>query len=140
MLLSTDHLRLVGINRTPKLTFKFIGPFRIVRVVGANAYELDLPANMHLHPVFNISRLKQYRDGTASHPHRIAPDARPLPDIRHEDGAEIFEVSRILESRGTGARKRWLVEWVGYPSWEATWEPLANIRDAAQALADFEKQ
>ena len=138
VLLSTEHLRMVGDGRTPKLTGKYIGPFTITRVVGANAYELNLPDNMHLHPVFNISRLKQYQDGLASHPQRVAPLTRPLSEIRHEDGAEIFEVDRILDARGTGARRQYLVLWVGYPPWEATWEPLSNIAGAADALADFE--
>ena len=92
---------------------------------------------MHLHPVFNISRLKQFKDGLTSHPDRVAPLGRPLPEIRHEDGAEIFEVERILAVRGAGAHKRYLVEWVGYPSWEATWEPLANIGGASDAMAEF---
>ena len=138
VLLSTYHLRMVGVNRTPKLTFKFIGPFDIIRVVGPNAYELNLLPNMHLHPVFNISRLKQYKDGAVSHPSRHQSHVRPLPEIRQEDGAEIFEVKRILECKGVGARKRWLVEWVGYPPWEATWEPLENIQDAREALAEFD--
>jgi hypothetical protein len=137
VLLSTDHLQLVGVNRTPKLTFKYIGPFNIVRVVGDNAYELQLPDSMRVHPVFNISRLKQYKDGMISHPLRDAPDSRPPPDIGHEDGVERFEVERIVECRGVGARKRWLVKWVGYPPWESTWEPLANIAGAVEALQEF---
>jgi hypothetical protein len=92
------------------------------------------------HPVFNISRLKQYQSGIVSQPHRIAPITRPLLEIRHEDGAEIFEVDRILDAyaRGVGARRRYLGLWVGYPPWEATWEPLSNIAGAADALADYE--
>jgi hypothetical protein len=139
VLLSTEHLRMVGDGRTPKLTGKYIGPFTVTRVVGANAYELDLPANMHLHPVFNIGRLKQYRDGLASHPARTPPPPRPLPEIRHEDGAEVFEVDRILDARGTGARRQYYVLWLGYPLWEATWESASNIRAGASgAVADFE--
>jgi len=127
VLLSTQHLRMVGVKRTPKLTFKYIGPFTVLRVVGSNAYELKLPDNMNLHPVFNISRLKQYTDGMTSHPSREQPYNRPLPIIDDEDGAELFKPERILECRGTGARKRWLVKWIGYPPEENTWEPFSNI-------------
>jgi Integrase zinc binding domain/Retroviral aspartyl protease/Chromo (CHRromatin Organisation MOdifier) domain len=127
VLLSTEHLRIVGVKRTPKLTFKYIGPFTVIRVVGSNAYELKLPDNMNLHPVFNISRLKQYTDGMTSHPSREQSYNRPLPIIDDEDGAELFKPERILECRGTGARKRWLVKWIGYPPEENTWEPLSNI-------------
>ena len=82
VLLSTDHLRLQGASqRTPKLTYKFIGPFTVTRVVNKNAYELDLPASINIHPVLNISRLKAYKDGTASHPHRVSSESRPSPVI-----------------------------------------------------------
>lgn len=137
VLLSTEHLRLMGTKRTPKLTYKYIGPFAIIRVVGPNAYELDLPDNMHVHPVFNISRLKQYKDGTTSHPDRALPPKRPPPVIRREDGVEQYEVERILDVRGSGKKLQYLIEWVGYPPWEATWEPLSSIVDAADALAEF---
>ena len=51
VLLSTEHLRMVGDDkRTPKFSCKFLGPFRIKRVVNDNAYELDLPAAMRIHP------------------------------------------------------------------------------------------
>jgi RNase H-like domain found in reverse transcriptase/Integrase zinc binding domain/Retroviral aspartyl protease/Chromo (CHRromatin Organisation MOdifier) domain len=127
VLLSTEHLRMVGVKRTPKLTFKYIDPFTVLRVVGSNAYELKLPDNMNLHPVFNISRLKQYTDGMTSHPSREQSYNRPLPIIDNEDGAELFKPERILECRSTGTRKRWLVKWIGYPPKENTWEPLSNI-------------
>jgi len=127
VLLSTEHLRMVGDKRTPKLTFKYIGPFDIVRVVGQNAYELKLPSSMRLHPVFNISRLKQYKDGMISHPSREPSYTRPLPIIAQEDGAELFAPECILDTRGVGARQRWLVKWVGYPHEENTWEPRSTI-------------
>ena len=44
VLLSTEHLKLLGADkRTPKFTYKYLGPFKIKRVVNDNAYELDLP-------------------------------------------------------------------------------------------------
>jgi len=137
VLLSTEHLRIVGDKRTPKLTFKYIGPFTVVRVVGSNAYELKLPDTMRLHPVFNISRLKQYKDGMVSHPHREPSYTRPPPIIDTESGAALFEPESILACRGSGARKRWLVKWVGYPHEENTWEPIATIGDTA-VFDDYE--
>ena len=69
MLLSTEHFKLVGADkRTPKFTYKYIGPFTVKRVVNANAYELDLPPQLQIHPVLNISRLKAYRDGQSAFP------------------------------------------------------------------------
>ena len=51
VLLSTEHLKLVGADtRTPKFTYKYIGPFKIKRVVNDNAYELDLPPSCRSTP------------------------------------------------------------------------------------------
>jgi hypothetical protein len=142
VLLSTEHLKLLGAERrTPKLTFKYLGPFKIKRVVNNNAYELDLPPQLRIHPVLNISRLKLYHEGASSRS-RAQPrgEERPPPEVTQEDGAEIYEVEEILAKRGRGARLRYLVKWRGYPQWEATWEPLASLEGAPEALQEFEQR
>jgi RNase H-like domain found in reverse transcriptase/Reverse transcriptase (RNA-dependent DNA polymerase)/Integrase zinc binding domain/Retroviral aspartyl protease/Integrase core domain/Chromo (CHRromatin Organisation MOdifier) domain len=138
VLLSTEHLRMVGDNRTPKFTFKYIGPFRVVRLAGSNACELALPEPMKIHPVLNVSRLKPYRDGSVSHPERMQPHPRPAPELVHEDGAEVYEVERVLASRGRGVRVEYLCEWKGYPSWEASWVRKSEMGDARESIAEFE--
>ena len=64
MLLATEGLQLR--SGTHKLTGRYIGPFRVVGSVNDNAVTLELPPLLGaLHPTFNISRLKLYRDGRA---------------------------------------------------------------------------
>lgn len=140
VLLSTEHLQLKGAGRTPKLTYKYLGPFRVRRVVGANAYELDLPPTLGIHPVLNVSRLKPYLDGFVSHPDRPQPHHRPPPETVEADGSEVYEVKAIIAKRGRGARLQYLVEWVGYPSWEATWESSSTLGGARDAIAEFESR
>jgi hypothetical protein len=137
VLLSTEHLRTIGKNRTHKLESKYIGPFAVKRVVNKNAYELVLPSALQVHPVFNVSLLKAYRDPRASHPHRPPPHDRPPAEFVLDNGEEHYEVERIVAARGRGARKEYLVEWKGYPSWEATWVRHRDI-DAPDAVAEFE--
>ena len=139
VLLSTDHLKMVGNNRTPKFTERYIGPFGVKRVVGANAYELQLPPQIGIHPVLNISRLKAYQDGFQLYPHRSPPPSRPPPEAIQEDGAEIYEIERILASRGRGTRVEYLVEWKGYPIWEASWVKKGDLGNAREAIAEFEE-
>jgi hypothetical protein len=127
-------------KRSHKFTFKYLGPFAIKRVVNDNAYELKLPPQLQIHPVLNISRLKQYRDGHAVFPFRPAADTRPPAAVALEDGAPVFEVESIMAKRGAGARTRYLVKWRGYPHWESTWEPLSSLSNARDAIADYEAQ
>ena len=142
VLLSTEHLRMVTPNtRSPKLTYKYIGPFEIKRVVNDNSYELALPPNLQIHPTINISRLKAYRDGQLSHPHRPPPDTRPPPELIQEDGAAVFEVESIIGKRTVGRRIEYLVKWKGYPHWEATWEKADQLMQGArEALEEYEHQ
>ena len=135
----TDHLRMVGDDkRTPKFASKYIGPFKVKRVAHANAYELDLPASLQIYPVLNISRLKQYTDGTLRFPHRARIDHRPPAESQLEDGAAQFEVESILAKRGDGSSARYLVKWLGYPDYESTWEPASSLRSARDAVTAFE--
>jgi len=140
VLLSTAHLKMIGDDkRTPKFACKYFGPFKVKRVANANAYELDLPASLRIHPVLNIDRLKAYRDGAALFPSRPPPDSRPPPESVLESGAEEYEVESILASRGSGARAQYLVKWRGYPHWESTWEKASNLSGSRALVADYER-
>jgi hypothetical protein len=138
VLLSTEHLKLVGDNRSIKFSNKNIGPFKILKVIGTNAYELELPPQMKIHPVINVSRLLPYRDGLLSHPHRYKINNRPLPDIQ-EDGSEEYEVEYILAKRGNiGSRIEYLIKWKGYPLWESSWIKKSQLSNAKDAIAEYE--
>ena len=59
MLLSTKHIQLK--IASGKLKPRFIGPFKVLALVGNNAARLDLPSTMRVHPVFNVALLKFYK-------------------------------------------------------------------------------
>jgi hypothetical protein len=74
-----------------------------------------------------------------SFPSRPSPDSRPPPQVILEDGAEQYEVESIIASRGSGARAQYLVKWLGYPHWEATWEKSPTLSGARDAIAEYER-
>jgi len=45
---------------TKKLSNQYLGPFKILEVRGRMNYRLELPENLHLHPIFHISQLEPY--------------------------------------------------------------------------------
>jgi hypothetical protein len=145
VLLSTQHLKLIGERkRARKLTERYIGPYRVRRVVNANAYELELPASLKIHPVINISHLKEYRDGVRAFPDRPVPLTRPEPEALDDNGAPEWLVARLLDHRtvrrGARPRDQYLVEWKGYPISEATWEPIENLTGAMKRVGEFNQQ
>jgi len=61
VMLNTKDLKyqIVG-RRTEKLMERFVGPYKIKRIVLLNAVELELPATIKIHLVVNVSRIQQY--------------------------------------------------------------------------------
>jgi hypothetical protein len=143
VLLATANLKLIGESkRARKFTERYIGPFRVKKVINANAYELELPPRMRIHPTINISQLKEYHDGSAAFPTRPISLTRPEPIVGTNDGAPEWEVERILDHRRYGRKKvlQYLILWKGYPVHEATWEPIEALDGALDLVVDYNKR
>ena len=144
VMLSTKHVRIAGQTQEQrrKLFRQWIGPFTIKEVVNANAYKLDLPDHMHIHPTINITYLKPYHEGDAQFPSREEAEDRPPAIVTEDNGAEEFEVECIRDARinrRRGGRKEWLVKWKGWPDHESTWEPKENL-EGTDFIEKFEAQ
>ena len=61
VMLSTKDLKyqMVG-RRTEKLMERFVGPYKIKKIVSLNAVELELPSTVKIHSVVNVSRIQRY--------------------------------------------------------------------------------
>jgi Chromo (CHRromatin Organisation MOdifier) domain len=107
-----------------KLDWKRLGPFKVVKRIGLQAYELNLPMTMHhIHNVFHVSLLDLYKP-TSIAPHSLPP---PLPPLYVKDDQEYFEIETILDSRHHQNRVQYFIKWKGYPDSENSREPLKNI-------------
>jgi hypothetical protein len=137
VLLATDHLRRHD-TAGYKLRGRFCGPFQILKVVGPNAYELDLPPSWRIHPVQNISKLRVYEDPTVHFPSRSP--APPPPLAPFADSSEPrWELDSLLGKRrvGKGRRATWEVKirWTNCPPSDDSWQPLSNLNPAALTWA-----
>jgi len=47
-------------RRTEKLMERFVGPYKIVKIVLSNTVKLKLPSIVKIHPVVNVSRIQYY--------------------------------------------------------------------------------
>lgn len=138
--LSTKNLRHVALPDSRVLSAQYIGPLRVVRVVGPNAVELQLPANyQHVHPVVNVSYLKPHRASQ-----RFPGREHPMPPPELVDGVEMYEVEEIKGrervTRGRRVEYNYLVAWKGYPSWEDSWEPEEHLDSARELVEAFDAQ
>ena len=61
--------------QSTKLTPRYIGPFKILKRLG-DAYTLDIPSRMRLHPTFYVGRLKEYHPSRPCRDH-LVPEGDP---------------------------------------------------------------
>ena len=130
VVLSTKHLHLDQ-HLPTKLRRRWVGPFRVSKVVSPVAYGLDLPPRWKIHPVFHVSNLKRYFRSD-----QFARVEQPPPPVLVE-GEEEYEVESILRHKGKGASRLYQVLWKGYPITEASWEPESNLQNAPDILEDY---
>ena len=108
--------------------------------MGQNAYRLELPASVRLHPVFNVSQLRPYRQSTATFPGRVT---EPQPPVVVDEEEE-YEVEEILGHRdrrkGRGTRREYLVQWLGYSSLHNSWEPVENLKNAQEKIYRYHQE
>ncbi|MCH83931.1 retrotransposon protein [Trifolium medium] len=64
-------------HHVQKLAKRYFGPFKIIRAMGPAAFELALPAESKIHPVFHVSQMKPCIDTTN--------DSLPLPPLNDEE-------------------------------------------------------
>ena len=128
---STKYMQQSG---CPKFQQRYIGPFTIIRRIGAVAYELQLPDSLPIHNVFHVSLLT--KDKPRPREMQTTNDPASWQPIPTAEGEE-YEVEFILDERGSSNNKQYLVKWKGYPEDEATWIPEANITNAKEVLRAF---
>jgi hypothetical protein len=102
---------------TAKLAPRRHGPFKVIQVMSAVNYRLELPTQWSIHPVFHIDLLTPYKETIMHGPNFT----RPTPELI--DGEEEYSVEKILDSRRFGRRRRlqYLVKWEGYPDLDDMW-------------------
>ena len=130
-----DGRNIKTFHPTAKLAPKRHGPFPIIRVLSPITYELCLPVQWKLHPVFHVDLLTPYRE-TEFH---SANYDKPPPDLINRE--EEYKVERIVASRrfARGRKLQYLVKWKGYPDAENQWVAKEDVftEDAIREFHDL---
>jgi len=92
-MLSTKDLKyqMIG-RRTEKLTERFVGPYKIKKIISMNVVELELPSTIRIYPVVNISRICRYVG-------QVEGQRREQPAPVMIEGEEEWEVEKILNKQ-----------------------------------------
>jgi len=90
VMLSTKDLKYQMVRRrTEKLTERFVGPYKIKKIISSNMVKLELSSTVRIHPVVNVSRVRRYVGQVEGQ-----KKEQPAPVII--EGEEEWEVERIL--------------------------------------------
>jgi len=103
VMLSTKDLKyqMVG-RRTEKLMERFVGSYKIKKIISSNAVELELPSTVKIHLVVNVSRIRWYVGQVEGQRKK-----QPAPVII--EGEEEWEVERILNKQQVRDKDKYLV-------------------------------
>ena len=115
-----------------KLDHKFLGPYKVVRKMGASAYQLTTQGQTTRHATFNEQLLKPYKKG--GYPSQVSD---PPPPAELKDGEDEWEVESVKDSRYSRGQLQYLVHWKGYDVSEDTWEPARHLTHTRELVNDF---
>jgi len=93
VMLSTKDLKyqIVG-RRTEKLTERFVGPYKIKKIVLSNTVELKLPSIVKIYLVVNVSRIHKYIG-------QVEEQKKEQPALVIIEGEKEWKVERILNKQ-----------------------------------------
>ena len=81
-----------------KLKFKKIGPCRVVRKFVASAYEIELPPNIEISPIFNVVDLYKY-EGEIAKDTEEDQETQGIDWIKQLPTAKELQLERILDKK-----------------------------------------
>jgi len=114
-----------------KLVNRYVGPYTIEEVISTNVVKLRLPTSMRIHPVVNVSRIVRYKEQVEG---QKKEEGKPMEVERVKE----WEVEKILNKKKIRGVEKYLVRWKGFTTEGDTWERRENLKNAKEALADFE--
>jgi hypothetical protein len=110
----------VAQHTSHKLSFKFFGPYQVLKKVGNVSYKLKLPESSKIHHVIHVSQLKK-----AVRPEDQVSADLPVTVMSVQDQVQPVKIyGEWLIRQGNKQVPQILLQWEGLPTSCNTWELL----------------
>ena len=130
VLLSTKDLAMAGFD---KFKGRYVGPFKVVKVVSPVAYKLQLPASMRVHPVFHVSKLRPFLEQSAFKHARVD---KPPPLFSDSTGV-FHDVEAIVDHKVANGVTLYRARWVGWDPLDDTWVDASAFELCPEVLEEY---
>ena len=127
---NVKNLALRHPSRRQKLLPKYMGPIKVLELVGRNAVKLDFPEALSIHPTVSVSLVKPFR----ARPGQSAPVVI--------DGELEYIVEAILSHNLVPTKKgptllEFQVKWQGY--YETSWHEFSDFTNSLETVEKYLK-
>lgn len=103
-----------------KLSFRYFGPYKITKGINPVAYEVGLPPDSRIHPVFHVSQLREVlKTGMTA--------SVSLPVISDVPAVPVKIIGHRWRQSPTGRREQVQVQWPPDSSMDITWEDKLEL-------------
>jgi hypothetical protein len=121
-----------------KLKLKKIGPCKILRKFSRNDYEIELPLDIGISPIFNVVDMYPYRESEAE-------DGDVMEDVqwmKQLPTTKKLQMEIILDKKISKKTRRkdyyeYLVKWKDILVEDTTWMSAANIQKHGKRIDDL---
>ena len=135
-----EQLAQHGLRPSAKLQHRMFGPFKILKRVSANSFELELPTSAVNSRTISVFHVKHLQSCPAPHKYASPSSLEVIPVSGEGERAE-WEICEILDRRTRRAGKlEYLCRYKGYPLLDdCQWRSEAELEELARnMLTEFQ--